>query len=87
MKVFIYSSKFKRALRGLDQKYIDLFKQKMALFRADEFDKTLNNHKLNGKFKEYRSINILSDLRLIYRKIDTNTYLLVNIGSHSELYS
>lgn len=59
----------------------------MSNFIADEFSPLLKNHKLHGEYDGFRSINITSDIRLIYRKMANNHYLLQQIGTHSELYT
>lgn len=53
---------------------------------SDEFDDLLNNHVLNGKYNGYRSINITGNIRLIYRKVDSQNYILYDIGTHPQLY-
>ncbi|MFZ2555333.1 MAG: type II toxin-antitoxin system mRNA interferase toxin, RelE/StbE family [Minisyncoccia bacterium] len=46
----------------------------------------LHDHKLNPPFDGYRSINITGDYRLVYKKLDAETYYLRAIGTHHELY-
>jgi addiction module RelE/StbE family toxin len=57
----------------------------LVLLVSNEFDITLNNHKLSGKYGEYRSINITGDTRIMYQRI-SNDFYLMGIGTHSELY-
>ncbi len=87
MKVIIPSTKFKKKLKKLETKIVLAFKERITIFEIDEFSAVLNNHKLNGQYQDCRSINITNDFRLIYKKVADNSYLLVDIGSHSELYS
>ena len=45
------------------------------------------DHQLKGNFKEYRECHIQNDILLMYQKYDDILILLlVNIGSHSELF-
>ena len=45
------------------------------------------DHQLKGNFKEYRECHIQNDILLMYQKIDdVLILLLVNIGSHAELF-
>jgi len=86
VKVFIPTSRFKKQLKKTPPHIIKRFKEVITIFEADEFDKCLNNHKLQGEYSNYRSVNISADWRLVYEKIDENSYRLILIGTHSELY-
>ncbi|MDO8638754.1 MAG: type II toxin-antitoxin system mRNA interferase toxin, RelE/StbE family [Candidatus Daviesbacteria bacterium] len=59
--------------------------ERLELFGQDEFNPTLNNHSLNGKYLGHRSINVTGDLRAVFKKIN-NSVLFVSIDSHSNLY-
>ncbi len=61
--------------------------ERLELLVGNEFDPLLNNHKLQGEDASYRSINVTGDVRIVYRKTSRDAYLLVAIGTHSELYS
>lgn len=56
------------------------------LLAQDEFHATLNNHKLQGKYEGCRSIDITGDWRVVYKKYAEGVFLLVAVGTHSELY-
>jgi addiction module RelE/StbE family toxin len=84
---FIFSSRFKKQFKKLSKDTRNKTEKALKILALNEHDIILSNHKLNGIFKDYRSISILSDLRLVYRKVDLQTYYLLAIGSHSELYS
>lgn len=58
---------------------------RVAILQMKEFDLSLNNHKLSGKYAEYRSINITGDIRIAYKRVSDGFYLFA-IGTHSELY-
>lgn len=84
--MLIYRHKnFKKAFQNQTKKVRLKFKEKMKLFVEDQFHYSLNNHALTGEFKGMRSINITGDIRVHYE--DTaDGVILMNIGSHSELY-
>ena len=45
------------------------------------------DHQLTGELKEFRECHIHNDMLLVYKKIDDILVLvLVNIGSHSQLF-
>lgn len=58
----------------------------IELFGVDPFHHTLRNHALVGKKQGLRSIDITGDYRIIYSPISSNTALLIDIGTHSQLY-
>jgi len=70
-------------LRGNEKKK---FKERRTLFMQDEFDPSLNNHSLKGKYLGCRSINITGDLRVIYKRNTNDEVIFVTINSHSNLY-
>lgn len=81
-----YSSQFKKQYKKLSKKVQIQTKTRVNILIEDEFSSILKNHKLQGEFSKYRSINITSDIRLVYRKTTEGFYFLA-IGSHSRLYS
>ena len=77
---------FQRQYKKLSKALRDKMWERLALLIADERNPMLKDHKLGPPFEEYRSINITGDYRLVYRKIDTETYYLRAIGTHHQLY-
>lgn len=82
-----YSKLFKKKYKALSPQIKSKVEEKLAIFVADQFDEVLNNHKLNGEYKGYRSINITGDIRIVYRVEDDTICYLHTIGTHSDLYS
>ncbi len=85
--IFTFSQKFKKQFKRLDSKTKVRFNERMSIFLNDQYDQILNNHKLHGEFADLRSINITSDIRVVYKKISKDEILLYQIGTHSELYT
>jgi len=83
---FLWSAEFEKRYKKLPKKIQDSVKRRFALFSQDEFEVSLNNHKLSGEFSAYRSINITGDYRAIYKKIDPEAIYWIAIGTHSQLY-
>ncbi|MDO8183919.1 MAG: type II toxin-antitoxin system mRNA interferase toxin, RelE/StbE family [bacterium] len=63
------------------------FKKRRDLFVKNPFHPILKNHRLEGKFSGYHSINIAGDLRVIYKEINDKTVVFAAIGTHDQLYS
>ena len=61
------------------------FKERLGVFVANKFDSKLHNHRLSGKHKGYRSINVSGDYRAIFEE-KVEEVIFVAIGTHSQLY-
>ena len=85
MKTFSYSQRFKKNLKKLDKKIIKAFKIRFGIFQENEYANILNNHPLRAEYADCKSINITGDYRMVYKRID-NLYILIDIGTHSQLY-
>jgi addiction module RelE/StbE family toxin len=76
---------FVKQFKKLPRKVQVKFEERIKLFVDNPFIEILNNHSVEKKFPECRSINITGDYRAIY-KYENDSVLFVNIGTHSELY-
>lgn len=63
------------------------FKERRNIFIVNPFHPLLQNHPLRGVYNGYRSISITGDVRVVYKQLDVNTAVFVEVGTHSELYS
>ena len=80
---------FKRKYKKIFTLNIELkksFWQAMSIFSQDPFDPKLRTHKLTGKLKGLWSFSISYDCRVIFRFINDHDVLLIDIGSHDEVY-
>lgn len=77
---------FKKQLKKLPKKIQEQFSVRLEVFIDNPFDPVLNNHRLSGKLKHLRSINVTGDVRAIYEQISGDKALFFMIGDHSELY-
>ncbi len=55
------------------------------LSRGEKLDRVYQDHALTGDMGDYRECHVEFDLLLIY-KIEDGIIVLVNIGSHPELF-
>ena len=78
----VFKRQWQKLPRGLQEKT----EGRITLLMSDEFNERLNNHKLNPPYESYRSINITGDYRLVYKRIEKNTYYLRAVGTHHQLY-
>ncbi len=84
---FDYSSRFKKQYKKLPEKIKAKVNEKLLIFVEDEFNLLLKSHKLHGEYSSYRGISITGDIRVVYKKIDSDILFLQAVGSHSELFS
>lgn len=82
----VFHGNFKKQYQKLTGNEKQRCNKRLVIFEKNQFHPLLNNHKLHGKFKNCRSININSDFRAIYELINPEIARFVYIGTHSELY-
>lgn len=80
-----HSARFRKQWKHISKGIRDEAVVRLEVLQANEFYSVLNNHKLSGKYAEYRSINITGDIRVAYKRVPDGFYLFA-IGTHSELY-
>lgn len=80
-----FHKNFKKSLLKQPVGVQNKFKKVFKIFENDQFHYTLNNHSLMGEFMGWRSINITGDIRVHYAE-SGDVIILMNIGSHSQLY-
>ena len=82
-----YRKSFKRISRHKHFSQTEFKKVLDLLCSGDTLPDSYKDHQLRGNFKKYRECHIQNDILLMYQKIDdVLILLLVNIGSHSELF-
>jgi addiction module RelE/StbE family toxin len=80
---------FKRSYRKRIHKHPHLkrqFRDKMAQFLEDPFDSHLRTHKLSGKLKGTWAFSINEEYRVLFEFIDKYKVLLIDFGTHDEVY-
>jgi len=85
----IWDQGFKKAYEKKVRNDEDLkkkFWKSMKLFSADPFNKQLRTHKLTGKLQGLWAFSIEYNVRVIFSFLKENEVLLIDIGSHEEVY-
>ena len=77
---------FKKQFSRLPSKIKEQFRTRIIVFLKNPYADILNNHKLQGEYAEYRSINITGNVRLIYKEVTKEYVIFAEIGTHSQLY-
>ena len=81
-----YSRKFKKQYTKAPQKIKQAFKNRRNFFLKNPHNPVLNNHKLGGKLKGRRSINVSGDWRALYSEPTQGVVIFEALGTHSQLY-
>ena len=85
MKIKFHKS-FIKDYRRLDNKIKKVLKDRLELFYQNPYHIKLNNHPLQGKWKNYKSINITGNFRAVYKTVNDKTAIFIACGTHSKLY-
>lgn len=85
MKIYFHKN-FDKQFNKLRMNEKKKARERLQLFLEDQFNPILENHPLQGKYADYRSINISGDLRAIYKFLSDNECVFVIIDTHGNLY-
>lgn len=80
-----YTRTFVKQARKLSPQLRAQLHSRLARFCSNPLHRTLRNHALRSRYKEYRSINITGDVRALYLQTEDEVIFDV-IGTHSQLY-
>lgn len=87
MKI-VTTNKFNKKVKKQSTKIQKELKKRIYIFMEDFNHPTLNTHKLSGgNLKGLWSFNLSGDIRVIFDRNQKGVIILIDIGSHSELYS
>jgi len=85
----VWDEGFRRTYRKRVKKREELrkrFWQRLELFLATPFTPQLRTHKLSGKFEGRWAFSVDDDCRVVFEFIGEDKVLLIDIGSHDEVY-
>lgn len=87
----LWDAAFKRAYRkriAPDPRLVKRFRESLGIFVQDPFDPRLRTHKLTGKLHGYWAFSVEHDCRILFMfvKGKKNSVLLIDVGSHDEVY-
>ncbi len=85
----VWDVPFSRILKKWKRRHLDLiinFHSRLKLFTENPYHSSLKTHSLSGKLKGYWAFSINYDYRLVFEFITTDKALLIDIGTHDEVY-
>ncbi|PSB00954.1 type II toxin-antitoxin system mRNA interferase toxin, RelE/StbE family [Merismopedia glauca CCAP 1448/3] len=65
---------------------VERFQQRVDLFVQEPFHPSLRTHALSGHLEGCWSLSITYEYRLIFKFISEERVLLIDLGSHDEVY-
>ncbi|PIQ78663.1 type II toxin-antitoxin system mRNA interferase toxin, RelE/StbE family [Candidatus Peregrinibacteria bacterium CG11_big_fil_rev_8_21_14_0_20_41_10] len=85
MQIF-YTKNFKRKLQHLPVKLQAKFITQLNLLLDNPRQSTLKVHPLKGNLAGLRAFSVTGDCRVVYKIQKPDTIILIDIGSHSQVY-
>ncbi|MBC8487374.1 MAG: type II toxin-antitoxin system mRNA interferase toxin, RelE/StbE family [Bacteroidetes bacterium] len=85
----IWDEAFIRIIKKWRKKHPDLikiFEKRILIFIEDPYHPLLKTHRLSGNLKGYWAISITYQYRLVFRFLSQNKVLLIDLGTHDEVY-
>ena len=83
---FFRSRRFEKRFKRLSRSFQERAVEWQLLFASDPGHPLLDDHALHDPYLGCRSFSVTGDMRIIYRLISETDCLLVDIGTHHELY-
>jgi len=62
------------------------FEQRLALFLQDPQNPLLKDHPLKGRKQGARAFSLSGDYRVVYSRISASEVLLLDVGTHNQVY-
>lgn len=86
--IVIFTDQFRKQYKKVNVRIRNRFDIVLEKFISNPMDSELRNHPLHGKLEGFRSIDVTSDWRAIYKeeKQDEIVFYFVALGTHSQLY-
>ncbi len=86
----VWDASFKRSYQkrvSRDTRLKKKFWNTLKIFSTAPFDSKLKTHKLTGKLSGLWAVSVDYDCRIVFKFYkETNEVLLIDIGSHDEVY-
>ena len=77
---------FEKQYQKLPKKIQEQFVVRLKLYIENKNHPLLNVHSLKGIYAGLWSFNVTADIRVIFDSSIDDIFILITIGSHSELY-
>lgn len=88
MKIELHPQ-FKKSYKkriGNNAKKVKKVAERLALFQEDPTNPLLKDHALTGEKSQLRAFWVAGDIRIVYKPISDKKIILLDIGSHNQVY-
>lgn len=81
-----FKKRFKKRITKLSKNLKLKTKEILILFIKNPLDSSLRRHKLKGKLKDYETIDVTGNFRILICEREKNLVEIVDIGNHEYFY-
>ena len=81
-----FEKQWAKYLKKLTEKDKEQLKDRLVIFKEDVFDRRLKTHHLKGNLKEYYAFSLSYSDRIVFKLLDNEEILFIEIGSHDFCY-
>jgi addiction module RelE/StbE family toxin len=84
-----YHPSFKKSYRkriAKNKRLVVKIEERLDLFIRNPYHPILKNYVLHGKKTDFRAFWVTGDIRIVYLSITPDRVLLLDIGSHTQVY-
>lgn len=84
-----YTSSFRKRFKKrveFNNKLAKQFKLRLEMLKNGENLDVLRVHELRGELKGHFAFSVTGDIRVIFQKVSEAEIILVDIGSHNQVY-
>ncbi len=82
----IFKKSFLKSAENIPWKIQELLAKQIDIFKKNPDDNRLHNKKLSGKLKDFYSLRLTRDYRIIYYFESKNKAMFVYIGHRKDIY-
>ena len=80
-----FTSKFRKAYKKMPKMVKIKAEEKEKIFLNNQFDSSLDTHKLHGKYRDYWAFTVTGQYRIMFSFANSGIIDFINIGTH-EIY-
>jgi len=81
-----FEKQWQKYVKKLTPREQNQLKEKLSIFKENIFDKRLKTHRLKGNLKDYFAFSISYSNRIVFRLLEEDEVLFIEIGSHDICY-
>jgi len=81
-----FKKTFNKYRNNLSEPDRSKLRKRFEIFRENVFDNRLRTHRLKGALSDYYAFSISYSDRIVFRILDDGGILLIDVGSHDEVY-